>query len=97
MIHHFATSKLLFDFDQISFDPIENVNWKNQVDVGNGAAGRWSAEQINFINANKANWLGSNGQTPVDIVYSRCFFTTTYFCCSLVVLKKQTIEFLLGF
>ena len=63
----FATSKLLFDFDQISFDPIENVNWKNQVDVGNGATGRWSAEQIAFINANKANWLGSNGQTPVDI------------------------------
>ena len=63
----FATSKLLFDFDQISFDPIENVTWKNQVDVGNGAAGRWSADQIAFINANKSNWLGSNGQTPEDV------------------------------
>ena len=63
----FATSKLLFDFDQISFDPIENVTWKNQVDVGNGAAGRWSADDIAFINANKSNWLGSNGQTPVDV------------------------------
>lgn len=63
----FATSKLLFDFDQISFDPIENVTWKNQVDVGNGATGRWSADQIDFINANKSNWLGSNGQTPEDV------------------------------
>ena len=63
----FATSKLLFDFDQISFDPIEIVTWKNQVDVGNGAAGRWSADQIAFINANKSNWLGSNGQTPEDV------------------------------
>ena len=57
----------MFDFDQISFDPIENVTWKNQVDVGNGATGRWSAEQIAFINANKSSWLGSNGETPVDI------------------------------
>ncbi|MAR43381.1 MAG: hypothetical protein CMC48_04735 [Flavobacteriaceae bacterium] len=63
----FATSKLLFDFDQISFDPIENVTWKNQVDVGNGATGRWSADDIAFINANKSNWLGSNGQTPEDV------------------------------
>ena len=64
----FAKSSLMFDWDQISFDPIENVNWKNQVDVGNGATGRWSADQISFINANKSNWLGSNGQTPVDIL-----------------------------
>ena len=79
----FATSKLLFDFDQISFDPIENVNWKNQVDVGNGAAGRWSADQISFINANKANWLGSNGQTPVDVIipvsYTHLTLPTTVF------------------
>ena len=31
---------------------------ENAVDVGNGANGRWTPEQINFINANKANWLG---------------------------------------
>lgn len=55
--------------NELSYDVLENVNWKNAVDVGNGANGRWTPEQINFINANKANWLGQNGQTPVDIVY----------------------------
>ena len=61
-------------------------------DVGNGAAGRWSADQISFINANKANWLGSNGQTPVDVYIQDASLQQHTFAATGGS-EKQIIEF----